>query len=58
MHRILAHRGVQAAAASAVPLGLLTIVFADRYPGAWIAVWAVWAIVTAAAITNATRRAG
>jgi len=58
MRRILAHRGVQAAAASAVALGLLTIVFADRYPAAWIAVWAVWAVVTAAAVTNAARRAG
>lgn len=58
MRKIIEHRGVQAAAATAVILGALTAVFADRYPAAWIALWVVWAITTTAAVTNATRRAG
>lgn len=58
MRRILRHRGVQAAAAAAVTLGVLTVVFADRYAGAWVALWVVWVAVTAAAITNAARRVG
>ncbi|WP_187365384.1 hypothetical protein [Cellulosimicrobium cellulans] len=49
---------MQPSAAAAVTLAVLTIVFADRYPGAWIALWAVWAATTAAAVTNAARRAG
>lgn len=58
MRRILAHRGVQAAATGAVTLAVLTIVFADRYVGAWVALWATWAALTIAAVINATRRAG
>lgn len=57
MRRIIRDRGVQAAAASVVTLGTLTIVFADRYPAAWAALWAVWAVVTTVATVHAVRRA-
>jgi hypothetical protein len=57
VHRILTDRGVQAAAAAAVTIGVLALVFADRHAGAWIALGAAWVIVTAAAVTRAARRA-
>lgn len=58
MKRIVSDRGVQAGAAAGVVLALLTVVFVDRYATAWLALWATWAVVVAAAAVHAARRAG
>ncbi|MDV7244459.1 MULTISPECIES: hypothetical protein [Rhodococcus] len=53
MNTYIADRGIQATAASAVALGVLTV---TNYSTPMLAMWAIWAGIGAWAISNARRR--
>jgi hypothetical protein len=52
---ILKHRSVQASAAAAVTIGVAASIGADRFPAAFAAIGALWAVCTVLAVRQATR---
>lgn len=57
MRKILQSPAVRASAVTAVIIGACATIGADRFPVAFVVASAVWAVVTAFAITSAVRRA-
>lgn len=57
MRKIIRDKAVGTAAVAGLIVAAMAMIGAGRYPGAFIAVGAVWLVVTAAAVAHAARRA-